>query len=201
MPVEIERRFLVRDPCAAIGTPAASSFHITQGYFGQVDGLRVRVRVVVGENNDRTAILTFKGARRGYCRLEYEYPLDIGRAWRALHTLPPMEIIQKTRYQIPSPGDLVWSVDQFEGANQGLFVAEIELSHPNQKFALPPWAGEEITFDPRYGNSRLARSPMPHPTAGAQDGHPAGLCRERNLCPAAPDLLRLEFLMGAASDL
>jgi len=44
----------------------------------------------------------------------------------------------------------------------------------DQKFALPPWAGEEITFDPRYGNSRLARSPMPHPTAGAQDGHPGG---------------------------
>jgi len=89
MPVEIERRFLVRDLYAAIGTPPASSIHITQGYFGQIDGLRVRVRVILEENGDRTAVLTFKGARRGYCRLEYQYPLDMGRAWQALVALPP----------------------------------------------------------------------------------------------------------------
>ena len=161
MPFEIERRFLVRDPCAAMGAYAASPSHITQGYFGHIDRLRVRVRVLSGEHGDWAAFLTFKGARRGYCRLEYEYPLDLGRAWRALNSLPPMEIIRKRRYQVPHHDGLVWSIDQFEDANHGLFIAEVELSHPDQKVALPSWTGEEITFDPRYGNSRLARWPMP----------------------------------------
>jgi adenylate cyclase len=172
MPVEIERRFLVCDPRAATGAQTASSFHITQGYFGQIDGLRVRVRVVLKKNKACTAALTFKGDRRGYCRLEYEYPLDVGRAWRALNTLPPTEIILKRRYQIAAADGRMWSVDRFEGPNQGLCLAEIELSHPHQKFVLPPWAGREITFDPRYGNSRLARQPMAHPARGGQQ--PAG---------------------------
>ena len=161
MAVEIERRFLVRDLCAAIGTNTASLSYISQGYFGCVDRLRVRVRILSDERNDCMAFLTFKGARRGLCRLEYEYPLELERARRALDTLPAAQIIRKIRYDVHHHDGLVWSVDQFEGPNNGLVLAEIELAHSNQKIELPPWVGEEVTFNPRYRNSRLARSPMP----------------------------------------
>ena len=44
---------------------------------------------------------------------------------------------------------------------QLVVLAEIELAHPNQRIELPSWIGEEVTFNSRYGNSRLARVPMP----------------------------------------
>jgi CYTH domain-containing protein len=139
----------------------ASSFHIIQGYFGYIDRLRVRVRIRSDEHKGCTAFLTFKGARRGLCRLEFEYPLALERARCALDTLPSAQIIRKMRYEVPYRDGPVWTVDQFEGPNSGLVLAEIELAHPNQRIELPSWIGEEVTFNSRYGNSRLARVPMP----------------------------------------
>jgi len=158
--IEIERRFLVRDPHAATGGGVAQVSHITQGYFGCVDGLRVRVRILSDKYNNRCAFLTFKGARRGLCRLEFEYPLGLGRARRALDRLPPAQIISKRRYEVPFGNGPMWSVDQFEGLNRGLMIAEIELDHPKQEIETPPWIGAEVTFDRRYGNSRLAYAPI-----------------------------------------
>jgi CYTH domain-containing protein len=159
--IEIERRFLVRDPRAAFAAAGMTRWHrITQGYFGRINRLRVRVRILSDASGDCAALLTFKGARRGLTRLEYEYPLALDRARRALITLPPAQIIRKVRYEIHHHDGLVWSVDRFEGPNSGLVLAEVELAHRDQQVELPSWVGDEVTFDPRYGNSRLARSPM-----------------------------------------
>lgn len=159
MAIEIERRFLVREPRAAFAA-ATSWHHFMQGYFGRIDGLRIRVRILSDASGDCAALLTFKGKRSGLSRLEYEYPLDLDRAWRALITLPPARIIRKTRYEIRHHDGLVWSVDRFQGPNYGLVLAEVELTHPDQQVEQPSWVGEEVTFDPRYGNSRLARFPL-----------------------------------------
>ena len=155
MAIEIERRFLVRDPGAALNS-AVRSYRIRQGYFGCIDMMRVRVRIVYSAENGSRGFLTFKGIRQGLCRLEFEYPLALFRARRALNTLPLAHIVQKIRYEVPFDG-LVWTLDRFTG----LFLAEIELTHPAQAIQLPPWIGKEVTFDPRYCNSSLARSPMP----------------------------------------
>jgi adenylate cyclase len=158
MAIEIERRFLVRDATAAIGRAGTAS-SIIQGYFGCIDRMRVRIRILADERHGCRGILSFKGARHGLSRLEFEYPLALMRARRALNTLPVAQIIQKIRYDVLHDG-LVWSVDRFEGPNIGLVLAEIELSHPAQDIKLPPWVGEEVTFNSRYRNSRLALSPV-----------------------------------------
>ena len=76
MAIEIERRFLVRDPQAAIAdSTIANQLQIRQGYLGWVDGLRIRVRIITDYRGQRSAVLTLKGRRRGACREEYEYPL------------------------------------------------------------------------------------------------------------------------------
>jgi CYTH domain-containing protein len=49
---------------------------------------------------------------------------------------------------------------RFLGANQGLVVAEIELTSEDQQFDKPDWMGEEVTHDPRYYNSSLVRKPF-----------------------------------------
>lgn len=162
MAIEIERRFLVRDSRAAFAAAEElGGQDIVQGYFGRVGGLRLRVRILSGDGRGETAVVTFKGPRRGYCRLEFEYPLAVERARQVLKSLPGSRIIRKTRYSIRGPDGLVWSLDQFRGANSGLVIAEIELDDPDQAVELPLWVGDEVTGDPGYGNSRLAVSPMP----------------------------------------
>ena len=162
MAIEIERRFLVRDTRAAFTDPGVTDWQrISQGYFGQIEGLRVRVRIVTEADDNSRGVLTLKSKRRGPCRLEYEYPLPLGHAERALRSLPEAQIIRKIRYAIRHHNGLAWLVDRFQGANTGLVLAEVELEHPDLPIELPSWIGEEVTFDRRYGNSRLARSPMP----------------------------------------
>ena len=161
MAIEIERRYLVRDPQAAIANSTiANQFQIRQGYLGWINGLRFRVRIIGGGCGQRSAVLTLKGRRQGICREEYEYPLALDRAEQILAALPPTRIIRKTRYQLRYRDGLVWSIDRFEGLNQGLVIAEVELADPEQRIELPPWVGEEITLNPRYGNSTLARLPV-----------------------------------------
>jgi CYTH domain-containing protein len=108
----------------------------------------------------RTAVLTLKGRRHGVCREEYERSLELDWAEQVLGALPPTRIICKTRYRIRHRDGLIWLIDRFEGPNRGLVIAEIELAYPEQHIERPPWVGGEVTFDPRYGNSALARSPI-----------------------------------------
>ena len=47
----------------------------------------------------------------------------------------------------------------FYGENEGLIVAEIELRSESDQFEKPEWLGNEVTGDPRYFNSMLAKNP------------------------------------------
>jgi adenylate cyclase len=64
--------------------------------------------------------------------------------------------LSKTRYRIMHAGNL-WEIDVFHEKNEGLVLAEIELSAPNQAFEPPFWLGEEVTDDARYLNVNLAQ--------------------------------------------
>jgi CYTH domain-containing protein len=150
MGVEIERRFLVADPTIIAGRQGVS---ILQGYFGRIDGLSVRVRII-GEE----ARLTFKGEPSGPRRLEFEYLIPTARARRALACLPLPHVLSKTRYEIPWGGKL-WQVDQFHGDNEGLMIAELELERGDEPIFLPRWVGREVTLEHRYRNSVLAVTP------------------------------------------
>jgi hypothetical protein len=68
-------------------------------------------------------------------------------------------LIEKIRYQIDHEG-FTWEVDVFQGENEGLAFAEIELEKADQAFDKPPWIGEEVTGNPRYFNSRLSEMPF-----------------------------------------
>jgi CYTH domain-containing protein len=46
-------------------------------------------------------------------------------------------------------------VDQFHGKNEGLTIAEIELTDEGEEFEKPDWLGEEVTGRPEYHNSNL----------------------------------------------
>jgi adenylate cyclase len=150
MALEIERKFLVRsDDWRSLAT----GVRYCQGYLA-VGKTTVRVRVA-GEQ----AYLTIKGPTAEFTRSEYEYAIPLADAVEMLHTLCQRPLIDKQRYKIEWEG-LLWEVDEFGGENQGLLVAEVELTDANQTVALPPWIGQEVTGDPRYYNSNLVQHPF-----------------------------------------
>ena len=67
-------------------------------------------------------------------------------------------LIEKTRYVVVHDGSK-WEVDEFQGDNSDLVVAEIELQSKDEQFSRPPWLGREVTDDSRYYNSSLASHP------------------------------------------
>ncbi len=161
MATEIERKFLVEgnDWRQAV----ESERHIVQGYLAHNQTATVRVRVA-GEQ----AWLTIKGMVQGPSRSEYEYPIPVDDALGMLQELALMPPIEKVRHRVRC-GDHVWDLDVFGGENEGLVMAEVELSTEDEPFEMPPWAGREVTGDGRYYNVNLARVPYRRGTPMLQE--------------------------------
>ena len=161
MAKEIERKFLVVGDAwraGAVGT------RYRQGYLA-AGACTVRVRLA-GERG----FLTVKGRAVGPVRDEYEYPIPAADAAEMLERLCAGGRIEKVRHRVEHRGHL-WEVDEFAGENAGLVVAEVELASPDEDVELPPWAGAEVTDDPRYANASLARAPYTRwPPAGGGPG-------------------------------
>ena len=150
MPQEIERKFLVKGEgwrLAARGTP------YRQGYLSTVPERSVRVRLIRDKG-----YLTVKGITVGATRAEYEYEIPAVEAGEMLDNLCERPLIEKTRYRLEHHG-LTWEVDEFDGDNAGLIIAEVELDHEDQAITLPDWVGKEVTGDRRYYNASLIADP------------------------------------------
>jgi adenylate cyclase len=150
MAIEIERKFLVNGNSWRSGTTGQQ---IRQGYLCSSTDRTVRVRVV----GDR-AFLTIKGPQHGATRSEYEYEIPRRDATEMLERLCQRPLIEKMRHHLTVDGR-EWVVDEFEGENTGLMVAEVEFEKEGQAIALPDWVGAEVTDEPRYLNVNLARHP------------------------------------------
>jgi adenylate cyclase len=147
---EIERKFLVRSDA---WRPAGTAQRYRQGYLRTAGPATVRVRVA-GEHG----YLTIKGPTVGATRSEFEYSIPLADAEALLDTLCDRPQIEKLRWRVPA-GAHTWEIDEFLGENAGLVVAEIELAAEDDPFERPAWLGAEVTADPRYRNSELARRP------------------------------------------
>ncbi len=56
-------------------------------------------------------------------------------------------------------GKHVVEVDEFFGDNEGLVLAEIELSSEDEAFDRPDFLGKEVTGDKRYYNKHMLKHP------------------------------------------
>ena len=153
MALEIERKFLV---CGDYKSEVFEAFRITQAYLSSASGRTVRVRV----KGDK-GYLTIKGKTNetGATRFEWEKEIPVEEA-KSLLSLAEPGVIDKTRQLIKNTDGIhTWEVDEFHGDNEGLTMAEIELSDENEPFDKPAWIGEEVTGDRRYYNSMLLKNP------------------------------------------
>ena len=148
---EIERKFLVAGDFKPF---AKKAVRIVQGYLSSVAERTVRIRVKGDEG-----FITVKGigSESGASRFEWEKEIPVSDALELMKLCEP-GVIDKTRYLVDVGGH-TYEVDEFYGDNDGLVVAEIELSSEDEDFIRPEWLGEEVTGDVKYYNSMLMKHP------------------------------------------
>ena len=151
---ETERKFLV------VGEFKSQSYNATriqQGYIASNNGRTVRVRI----RGDK-GYLTIKGPSglKGITRYEFDTEITLDDARELMEICEP-GIIDKTRYLVKSPdGRHTWEIDEFYGDNEGLVLAEVELSHESEEFQKPDFIGREVTGDRRFYNSHMRSYPF-----------------------------------------
>ena len=150
--LEIERKFLILSD--AYKSEAYKQTRIVQGFLNNHKERTVRVRIK-GEK----AFITVKGISnsKGTTRMEWEKEIPKEDAERLLPLCEP-NLIEKIRYEIKA-GNHIFEVDEFFEENEGLVIAEIELSSENEEFTKPKWLGKEVTGNVRYYNSQLSKLP------------------------------------------
>jgi CYTH domain-containing protein len=148
---EIEHKFLVdaKQLGSVIEDPGV---RLTQGYLSERPV--VRVRLAEGADATAQAWITIKGPGL-LARAEYEYPVPPHDAREMLALCA--HVILKTRRHVYIGGH-TWDLDEFHGALQGLWLAEIELPAAGADFERPAWVTDEVTDDARYANVALARA-------------------------------------------
>jgi adenylate cyclase len=149
MATETERKFLVKSDFMHL---AVEKKEITQVYLTSDPVKTVRLRIT-----DDMAFITIKSRSNqgSISRGEWEYSIPLADALEIYPLSLPGKIV-KTRYFIPS-GKHVFEVDVFHDKNEGLIIAEIELSSDNEEFDKPEWLGEEVTGKAEYYNSSLRK--------------------------------------------
>lgn len=145
---EIERKYRIH--CRKI--PLGKGIPIKQGYLPSAGACEVRVRIAGNQ-----AFLTLKSKSEGITRGEFEYPVPVSDAKQILSGFCS-QFVEKTRYEVEHAGH-TWDVDIFEGENEGLALAEIELQCESETFQKPWWVDEEVTGDVRFYNAQLASRP------------------------------------------
>ena len=150
---EIERKFLVKTH--GYREEAQKTEEIIQGFLSSVPERTVRVRMV-----DNLGWITVKGIGNASGTTRFEWEKEIpGSEAKSLLDLCESGKIEKTRYHVKS-GKHTFEVDEFQGENQGLVIAEIELEDETEAFERPTWLGDEVTGQIKYYNASLSKLPF-----------------------------------------
>ena len=150
--IEIERKFLIVSD--KYKDQAYKKTRMVQGFLNTHKERTVRVRI-----KGKEAYIAIKGIsnKEGTSRFEWEKKIAVEEAEQLIELCEP-NLIEKIRYEI-KVGNHIFEVDEFSAENEGLIIAEIELSEENESFEKPDWLGKEVTGDIRYYNSQLSRVP------------------------------------------
>lgn len=161
-PLEIERVFLLSGLPPL--PPGAEAHRLEQGYLdatssetsGGEEFAEGRLRRWTRPDGSVVCFHTIKRGG-GIVREEIERTIDeaeFAAAWPGTGR----RRIEKTRYRV-SEGGLLWEIDRFDRIP--LVLAEVELPAPDHPVEVPAWLApsivREISEDPRYRNSELAR--------------------------------------------
>lgn len=149
---EIERKFLVKN--LPENVEECLHYNIRQGYISTDPTIRIR-------HINNSYVLTIKGG--GIMKkLEYELPLS-AEQFEGLWKKVEGNTIEKTRYVIPLDKGLNAELDIYKGFLEGFMNVEVEFLTTKDAimFEPPKWFGQEVTQNPEYSNSSLAKFGIP----------------------------------------
>ena len=148
---EIERKYLLANE--AWREEVCGSMRIAQGY---ICSRRVTARVRICDDR---GILTFKSKSRdgGLSRFEWEREIPLHVAEHLLDRCNG--VVDKVRHIVEYEGH-IFEIDEFKSENEGLIIAEVELTSHNETVALPSWCGDEVTGEHCFYNSFLSKHPF-----------------------------------------
>ncbi|MDR3703428.1 MAG: hypothetical protein P4L56_27515 [Candidatus Sulfopaludibacter sp.] len=149
--IERERRYLVERLPGAAGI--GRTRRIVDRY---IEGTTLRLRKQSEEGRPVVRKFTQKiparsaGAQQGFITSMYVTEAEYG----VLANLPAKTLC-KTRYSVPPFG-----IDVFEGALEGLLLAEAEFDSAAaaDALAIPPFLSREVSDDDRFTGGRLVRA-------------------------------------------
>ena len=150
--LEIERKYLLTAVPSRVAGCAV--LEVEQGYLpGVLIKERIR-RTTQGES-----VRWYRTFKSGFGLVREEIEEETtARVFEAMWPLTEGRRIRKRRYLVPE-GDLVWEIDEF--LDQELVLAEVELPAASVIPPIPEWLRPvlvaEVTGDPSYNNSTLAR--------------------------------------------
>lgn len=151
MPLEIERKFLVYHELLPEGMDGVP---IRQGYLHSDESKSIRVRIM-----GHKSFLTIKGKDKDGIRPEFEYEIPYEEGMSLYENFTMAGKINKVRFHLLI-GKHLWEVDKFLDDNLGLWLAEVELSSTDEEILIPSWVKMEVTGNPRYLNTFLAKHPF-----------------------------------------
>lgn len=146
---EIEHKFTVVDDDWLSQVRVKKIVKIEQGYLSVNQYHQVRIRIA-----NSKGYITVKGPSVKNTRDEFEYKIPIADARSMMLMCSPT--LSKTRYVALDKIGQLWEIDVYHGVNEGLVVAEIELTQEDQPIIPPVWIGKDVTHDKRYSNSAIA---------------------------------------------
>ena len=151
MPLEIERRFLIKnDNWRQFIT---KQILIEQGYLSNhLDDWIIRIRF----NGDNFKI-ALKKHIKSFTNFEFEYLIPNSDGEKILSNLT--RTVKKERFLLDIEKKN-WIIDCFQAENFPLEIAEIELSHEEEELELPNFISKEITGLKNYSNFSLSTHPF-----------------------------------------
>ncbi len=150
--IEIEKKFLVTSD--KWKDFVLSKETITQFYISKPDAApTVRLRL-----KGHKGFLTLKypsSSSKALVWPEFEYDVPASHI-EEQRQFAVGKVIQKIRYEVRDEFGQTWDVDEFISPNEGLILAEIELTNEHQDISLPDWIGNEVSHDPQYSNQVMS---------------------------------------------
>ncbi|MBR6741930.1 MAG: CYTH domain-containing protein [Clostridia bacterium] len=147
--MEIERKFLVS---SLPNLTSADSSEIEQCYISVKPEIRLRRR---GDHY----YITFKG-EGSLSRAETEISISKNE-YTELLSFATSRVIKKTRYVVPLEDGSSAECDVYGAELEGFAAVEVEFENEKDalEFKVPDWFGDELTYDDRVKNSKLAFLP------------------------------------------
>lgn len=164
MSLEIERQFVVNTdhPDWKKIISGKPSFEIIQSTIHRGEWNKLRVRLITDiKTGKKTAAFTFKVKKRTKksdpnIRDEYEWnvPYKV-----ALFVMIGHGEVHKMRYLYRHIDGKMWELDAYQWPNEGIVLADIELSKTDESFEIPPFLGREVTKDKKLTNNSFTLHP------------------------------------------